>query len=107
MLDPATTAVLSEAQIDQTVSAIASVQLPSGCIPYWEGGPADPWDHVEAAMALTAGGRYDPAENAFRWLANTQRPDGAWASEYRDDVATEQTLDANFCSYLAVGLWHY
>ena len=106
MLDPAT-AILTETQIEQTVSAIASIQLSSGCIPYFDHGPADPWDHVEAAMALTAGDRLDQAESAFRWLANTQRHDGAWASQYRDDKTTENTLNANFCSYIAVGLWHH
>ena len=106
MLDPATT-TLTRSQIDRTVAAIAAMQLQNGCIPYFERGPADPWDHVEAAMALSAGGFFEGAEKAFRWLEATQRNDGAWASEYRNGEATERTLDANFCSYIAVGLWHH
>lgn len=106
MLDR-TTSILTDDEIDATVSAIAAVQLPTGCIPWFEGGPCDPWDHVEATMALTAGGRLAEAELGFRWMASVQRPDGAWASEYRNNTATEKTLDANFCSYIAVGLWHH
>ena len=107
MIDPPGIRVLTDAQIDQTVRAIADEQLSDGSIPYFSGGPTDPWDHVEAAMALTVGGRMQQAENAFRWLASQQSADGAWASEYRDGRPTDMTRDANFCSYIAVGLWHH
>ena len=40
------------AELQQTVDAIADWQLPSGMIPWFPGGHADPWNHVEAAMAL-------------------------------------------------------
>ena len=33
------------------------VQLADGMIPWFPGGHADPWNHVEAAMALTVGGQ--------------------------------------------------
>jgi hypothetical protein len=107
MIDPPATEVLSQEQIDETVGAIAAVQRPNGCIPYFEDGPADPWDHVEAAMALSTGGKKLEAERAYGWLASSQAADGSWASEYRDGKATDETRDANFTSYIAAGLWHH
>ena len=107
MLDPATRSVLAHSEVEATVEAIARIQLPTGCIPWFPSGPADPWDHVEAAMALTVGNRVERAEAAYRWLASVQRADGAWAAEYRGDRVVDATLDANFSSYIAVGLWHH
>lgn len=107
MIDPPVAAVLSTEAVEDTVGAIAAEQLRDGCIPYFEGGPTDPWDHVESAMALTVGGMHERAEHAYRWLASTQNPDGSWASEYRDGRPTDPTRDANFSSYIAVGLWHH
>ena len=106
MLDPGRT-LLSTHELEATVDAIIDVQLDDGCIPWSPGGSADPWDHIEAAMGLTVGRRYERARAAFRWLAALQRDDGAWAIEYRDGVARDETLDANFSSYVATGLWHY
>ncbi|MDQ4144856.1 MAG: prenyltransferase [Actinomycetota bacterium] len=106
MLDPGAD-VLTLAEVEATVQAIADVQLPDGCIPWFPGGSADPWDHTEAAMALTVGGRFDRARAAFRWLASVQRDDGAWANEYRGGEVLNETLDANFTAYIAVGVWHH
>ena len=47
--------------------SIAALQLPSGMILWFPGGHADPWNHVEAAMALSVGGRVAEAE--FRQTA--------------------------------------
>ena len=105
MLDPSP--VLASDEVQKTVAAIEDVQLPNGCIPWFEGGHADPWDHVEAAMALTVGGRTRRAEDAYRWLARAQRSDGAWAAAYKRDRIVDRTLDANFSSYVAVGMWHH
>ena len=44
-------------QLQETVDAIAEWQLPNGMIPWFPGGHADPWNHVEAAMALALGDR--------------------------------------------------
>lgn len=99
--------VLTPEQMDATVQAIADVQQVDGCIPWFSGGSADPWDHTEAAMALTVGGRFEQSRAAFRWLASVQRDDGAWANEYKDGEVKGETLDANFTSYVAVGLWHH
>ncbi len=98
---------LSRAEVEATVSSIARVQLPDGAIPWSAGGHVDPWNHVEAAMALDVGGRHAEARHAYRWLAATQRPDGAWPSSVRGERVEDATLDANFCAYIATGVWHH
>lgn len=98
---------LSAAQVEATVASIARVQLPDGAIPWYAGGHVDPWNHIEAAMALTAGGRIREAELAYRWLRATQRSDGAWPASVRAGRVQDATLDANFCAYIAAGLWHH
>lgn len=90
-----------------TVDAIAAVQLESGLIPHHPGGDADPWNHVEAAMALDVGERHEEAERAYEWLVRAQRGDGSWAASYRRDGSVDAMTDANFCSYLAVGVLHH
>lgn len=99
--------MLSRAQFDQTLDAIAAVQQPDGCIPWFEGGHADPWDHVESAMALDLGRRRAEVERAYEWLIKTQRSDGALAFYYRDGAVEDPKLDANHSTYLAVGVWHH
>ena len=42
--------------LQRTARYIASVQQPSGAIPWFSEGIIDPWDHVEAAMGLSIGG---------------------------------------------------
>jgi hypothetical protein len=76
-------------------------------IPWFAGGHGDPWNHVEAAMALDAGDRHRAAAAAYAWLAATQRPDGAWHQYYRAGRVTEATLDANVTAYVATGVWHH
>jgi hypothetical protein len=93
--------------LDATVDSIAAVQQRDGMIPWFPGGHADPWNHVEAAMALTAGGRRAEAEAAYDWLVATQRPDGAWHQYYRAGRVEEPTLDANVTAYVATGVWHH
>ena len=44
--------IIDSAQIRQTGESIAELQLPSGMIPWFPNGHADPWNHIEAAMAL-------------------------------------------------------
>ena len=90
-----------------TARAIAAVMEPSGCIPHHPGGPCDPWDHVEAAMALAAGGLRREAERAYLWLAATQRADGSWPSAVRAGRVEDATGDANFAAYVAAGLYHH
>lgn len=99
--------MLDRTELALTAGAIESVQLPSGCIPHFPGGAADPWNHVEAAMGLDVAGRHDAAARAYGWLLRTQRADGAWGSAYLDESVTDVTLDANFVAYLAAGVWHH
>ena len=89
------------------VDSIAAVQQADGMIPWFPGGHGDPWNHTEAAMALTTGGRRAEAEAAYEWLARTQRPDGAWHQYYRSGRVEETTLDANVTAYVATGVWHH
>ena len=101
-------AALGTAEIDATAATIEARQLANGMIPWFDGGHADPWNHVEAAMALAAAGRLDSAEQAYEWLRATQLPGGAWHNYYRSDGSTEDgRLDTNVCAYVAVGIWHH
>ncbi|MBB2946619.1 hypothetical protein FB565_006387 [Actinoplanes lutulentus] len=100
--------VLGTDQILATVASIAAQQQPDGLIPWYAGGQADPWDHVEAAMALDVGGEADRAAAAYDWMRRTQRPDGSWASRYDPGgVIADATAETNHAAYLAVGCWHH
>jgi len=61
------------ADIRLSAASIAAVQEPSGPDPVFPGGHADPWDHVEAAMALDVAGLHGEAAAAYAWLARAQR----------------------------------
>ena len=99
--------VVSASELSATVDAIAEWQLPSGMVPWFPGGHADPWNHVEAAMALDLGGRRADAERAYDWLVQAQRRDGAWHQYYLADSIEQDKLDANVCAYVAAGVWHH
>ncbi len=104
---PEVPGVLDAAEVAATAAAIARVQRPDGMIPWFVGGHCDPWNHVEAAMALTVGGLHAQAERAYRWLARTQLPEGAWFNYYLAGSGVEDPrLDTNVCAYLATGVWH-
>jgi len=90
-----------------TVDGIARVQHLDGSIPWVAGGKADPWNMVEAAMALDVGGRHDDAARAYLWLASHQLPDGGWYSYYLGDEVIDRTRDTNITAYVAVGAWHH
>ncbi|MCY4424509.1 MAG: hypothetical protein OXC06_15720 [Acidimicrobiaceae bacterium] len=104
---PEVPGLLSRAEADRTADTIAAVQLPSGMIPRFDGGVADPWNHVEAAMALTVTGRRTEADAAFEWLARIQRPDGSWHQYYTAEGIDQDKLDANTIAYVAAGVWHH
>jgi hypothetical protein len=89
-----------------TVTWIAEQQLDDGALPWSRGEQLDPWDSVEAAMALDIGGEHEPAAAAYRWLAAHQRADGSWAAEYRDGAESAPATESNHAGYLAVGTWH-
>lgn len=90
---------------------IQSCQQENGAILWFKGGKLDPWDHTEAAMALSIVGDYENFKRAFNWLRAQQNPDGSWYSKYYGD-ASDGDLDrakkeTNFVAYPACGLWHY
>jgi hypothetical protein len=107
MHTPEVTGVLSAADIKATAGTIAEWQLPSGMIPWFPGGHADPWNHIEAAMAMDIAGMSHEAELAYRWLADLQRPDGSWHQYYLADEVEDPKLDANVIAYIATGVWHH
>ncbi|MEU8238932.1 prenyltransferase [Actinoplanes missouriensis] len=105
---PELAGVLGTDQILRTVASIAAEQEDSGAIPWYAGGQLDPWDHVEAAMALDVGGEHDRAAAAYDWMRRTQRPDGSWAARYdAGGVVADATAETNHAGYLAVGCWHH
>ena len=96
---------LTPAEIRQTADWIASVQMADGMVPWYAGAHADPWNHVEAAMALATGGCWPEAQRAFDWLAAKQLPEGSWCAAYVPDGVTEPRRDPNTCAYVATGVW--
>lgn len=104
---PAVDGVFSAEQCAETAHAIARTQQPSGALPWFPGGHTDPWDHVQSAMGLSAAGLLEPAARAYEWCRRTQRPDGTWAEKYVGDEVTDASTDANFCAYVATGVWHH
>jgi hypothetical protein len=98
--------VLSADQVRATVAVIADQQEHDGALPWQRGGRLDPWDSIEAAMALDVGGEHARAAAAYRWLADRQRPDGSWAMEYRAGAVIDPGAQSSHAGYLAVGAWH-
>ena len=99
--------VLGAAQIAATARWIATQQEPDGALPWFRGGQLDPWDHVEAAMGLSAAGLLAEAEAAYAWSAGTQRADGSWPMLLRAGEIQDPAADTNQCAYIAVGVWHH
>jgi len=94
--------------IQSQANFIISQQLPSGAIPWYRGGITDPWDHVECAISLDLSSRSSEASLAYKWMHDTQNPDGSWYFSYLNDKAQDLTKDTNFSTYIATGLWfHY
>lgn len=108
---PSVPGVITAEQVARTAQHIADQQQPSGLIPWFPGHHADPWDHVEAAMALASAGHLDASRAALGWLARNQRPDGSWpmkvlAVDGHETVVAADT-DLNQCAYVAVGALHH
>jgi len=104
---PEVPGVLSRAEVSATVDAIAGCQQPDGNIPWVPGGHTDPWNLVEAAMALDVGGRAAAAERAYEWLRRRQNRDGSWHAYYVGVAVEQHTLDTNVTCYVANGVWHH
>ena len=89
---------LDPTSVEQTAAWIASVQLPNGMVPWYPGGHADPWNHIEAAMALSVAGRRTEGRAGLRLAgagpARRRRPGAAttWRKASRTPVATRTSL---------------
>ena len=99
--------VVSAEQLAATGAYLSSLQRPDGLIPWFEGGHSDPWNHVEAAMALTIAGYEEAARAAYRWLAANQLGDGSWFNYYVGTGVKDARLDTNVSAYVATGAYHY
>ena len=104
---PSVPGVLTGNDVAQTIDAIASVQQPDGNIPWVPGGQTDPWNLVEAAMALDLGGKFTEAERAYEWLTGMQHDAGSWHAYYVGNDIKDKTLDTNVSCYVANGVWHH
>jgi hypothetical protein len=105
---PALPGVLTSAEVAATAAAVARVQQADGAVPFAATDPhVDPWNHVEAAMALLVGGQVAAAERAYEWCLATQRRDGSWPMRTTRGVVDRAGADTNMCAYLAVGVWHH
>ena len=100
--------VITAAELDSTARHLAALQQPTGMIPWFPGGHCDPWNLVETAMALDVVGYHAEAMAAYRWLAATQLPSGAWPNYFAADGTVEDDkLDTNVCAYIATGALHH
>jgi hypothetical protein len=108
MTIPALVGVLTADEVAATAAAIVRVQRDDGGIP-WASSDLhiDPWNHVEAAMALLVGGQVDAAERAYEWCRRNQRTNGSWPMRVTDGEIEDASADTNMCAYLAVGVWHH
>jgi hypothetical protein len=100
--------LLRPADVAATAAAIAHVQRRDGGIP-WAANDLhiDPWNHVEAAMALLVAGEVEAAERAYDWSLANQRPDGSWPMRVTEGTVEDASADTNMTAYLAVGVWHH
>jgi len=91
-----------------TVDYIAGVQQSTGAIPWFDDGSLDPWDHIESAMGLTIGQRFDEGKAAYQWLVDNQTEKGTWLAAYKNGAIEDGTrAESNFVAYIATGVWHY
>lgn len=96
---------LSAEERAATVAAILARQQPSGMIPWAAGQGADPWNHLEAVMALALAGEHDAVARALEWLVGVQQANGAFAAGFGTDGAVaDQRRDTNGTAYLAFAL---
>lgn len=100
--------LLPEGFLRRSADYILARQQKDGAIPWFDGGHADPWDHVEAAMGLSIAGELTAAERAYGWLAEIQLSDGSWWAAYKDgEVHNCKRRESNFVAYVATGIWHH
>jgi hypothetical protein len=98
---------LTDAQLAQSADSIVACQRADGLIQWFPNGHADPWNHVEAAMALDVAGRHEEAIRAYNWLGDTQLADGSWYQYYNETGVEDAKRDANTIAYIGAGLLHH
>ena len=76
-------------------------------IPWFPNGHADPWNHIEAAMALDVSGLHDEAVSAYQWLADIQLENGSWHNYYLENTVEQDKIDTNCVAYIATGVLHH
>ncbi len=76
-------------------------------IPWFPNGHADPWNHIEAAMALDIAELHDEAVSAYQWLADIQLENGSWHNYYLEDRIEQDKIDTNCVAYIATGVLHH
>ncbi len=100
------------------VICMLEAQEPDGAVPWFTGGPWDPWNHGECVMALAVAGEWDAARAGLDCLMARQGSDGAWLGEYGNMLPMADRLhmarvkppafrDTNFAAYCAVVVWHF
>jgi hypothetical protein len=94
-------------ELAESVASIAALQTTEGLILWVPDGHADPWNHVETAMALDVGGMHTEARHAYEWLRTNQRDDGAWHQYYLEHGVKDAKFDANTIAYVATGALHH
>ena len=99
--------IMDISAVRQTGESIAEWQLPSGMIPWFPNGHADPWNHIEAAMALDISGLQNESVRAYQWLADIQLEDGSWHNYYLDNGIEQDKIDSNCVAYIATGVLHH
>ena len=99
--------LLSRKYFNPTVESIIAIQMHNGLIPWLENGIADPWTHVENAMAIDIGNYHAEAAHAYEWLVNNQLPDGSWYASYQNGKPHEMHKVSHVIAYIAVGVWHH
>ncbi len=95
--------------LHKTAAYIASCQRQDGAIPWFPGHYVDPWNHTEAAMALSLCGYEEQAQRAYNWLCDEQLPNGAWWSAHPSGANGHGAWsESHFSAYIATGAWqHY
>ncbi len=104
---PELTGVLSADDVAATAASIRRHQTDDGLVLWFDDGHADPWNHVEAAMALDTCGLGEEALAAYDWLRRHQHPEGWWHHYYLRDGVEDPKIDTNVCAYVAAGVWHH
>ncbi len=80
------------------------MKLDSGLVPWFEGGPIDPWNHIEAAIGMALAGEHDAAIHALEALFSLQNRDGSFCHFYLLRGVKEPNRDTNVVAYSMLGL---